>query len=120
MDYFEHVSTIIPVRPNADSCEDCLKIGGRWVHLRLCENCGHVGCSDNSPNRHATKHFHASGHAIIKSIQPSKSGDTAKSTMRFTTRCPNRRDRELISIQKNKENYIKWQLVQNGMKITTK
>ena len=57
MDYCEHVSTIIPVTPSADGCEDCLKIGGRWVHIRLCENCGHVGCCDNSPNQHASKHF---------------------------------------------------------------
>ena len=51
-------------------CEDCLKIGGRWVHLRMCETCGHVACCDDSPNRHATAHFHASGHPIIRSAQP--------------------------------------------------
>jgi uncharacterized UBP type Zn finger protein len=66
----EHLSEIKPVTPSADGCEDCLKIGGRWVHLRLCETCGHVGCCDNSPNRHATKHFHATEHPIIKSFEP--------------------------------------------------
>ena len=66
----EHLREIKPVTPSADGCEDCLKIGGRWVHLRLCETCGHVGCCDNSPNRHATKHFHASNHPIIKSFEP--------------------------------------------------
>lgn len=70
MEYCEHISTMVRVKPSADGCEDCLKIGGRWLHLRLCENCGHVGCCDQSPNRHATKHFHASGHPIIKSFQP--------------------------------------------------
>lgn len=66
----EHIGKIVKVTPSAEGCEDCLKIGGRWVHLRLCENCGHVGCCDSSPNRHATKHFHASSHPIIKSFEP--------------------------------------------------
>ena len=50
-------------------CEECLAAGGRWVHLRLCQECGHVGCCDNSPGKHATKHFHASGHALIRSFE---------------------------------------------------
>jgi len=66
----EHLSDIHSVIPSADGCEDCLKIGGRWVHLRLCESCGHVGCCDNSPNRHATKHYRATSHPIIKSFEP--------------------------------------------------
>lgn len=70
MEYCEHVASIVPVTPSADGCEDCLKIGGRWLHLRLCENCGHVGCCDQSPNKHATKHFHTTGHPIIRSFQP--------------------------------------------------
>jgi uncharacterized UBP type Zn finger protein len=51
-------------------CEDCLKIGGSWVHLRMCETCGHIGCCDNSPNRHATAHFHETAHPIIRSAEP--------------------------------------------------
>jgi uncharacterized UBP type Zn finger protein len=66
----EHLKEIKSVTPSADGCEDCLKIGGRWVHLRLCMSCGHVGCCDNSPNRHATKHYHATTHPIIKSFEP--------------------------------------------------
>lgn len=66
----EHVSEIREVTPSAKGCEDCLKIGGWWVHLRLCLICGHVGCCDNSPNRHATKHFHATKHPIIRSFEP--------------------------------------------------
>ncbi|HEX6127264.1 MAG TPA: UBP-type zinc finger domain-containing protein [Pyrinomonadaceae bacterium] len=66
----EHLGEIRAVAPSADGCEDCLKIGGRWVHLRLCESCGHVGCCDSSPNRHATKHFHTTSHPIIKSFEP--------------------------------------------------
>lgn len=66
----KHTSEIREVTPSAAGCEDCLKIGGRWVHLRLCLTCGHVGCCDSSPNRHATKHFHASKHPIVQSFEP--------------------------------------------------
>ena len=51
-------------------CEDCLREGGRWVHLRMCQTCGHVGCCDNSPGRHATAHHEGSGHPIIRSVEP--------------------------------------------------
>ncbi len=49
------------------ACVDCLKIGGQWVHLRVCLSCAHVACCDSSPNRHATAHYHATGHPIITS-----------------------------------------------------
>jgi uncharacterized UBP type Zn finger protein len=65
-----HFSEIRDVTPSADGCEDCLKIGGRWVHLRMCMSCGHVGCCDNSPNRHATKHYNSAKHPIIASFEP--------------------------------------------------
>jgi uncharacterized UBP type Zn finger protein len=65
----EHFGQIKQVTPSAEGCEDCLKAGGRWLHLRLCETCGHVGCCDSSPNRHATKHFQATGHPVIKSFE---------------------------------------------------
>ena len=55
---------------DADGCVDCLATGGRWVHLRRCLHCGHVGCCDSSPNRHATAHFHATGHPLIQSFEP--------------------------------------------------
>jgi hypothetical protein len=51
-------------------CVDCLAIGGRWVHLRVCLTCGHVGCCDSSPNRHASKHFAATAHPIMTSAEP--------------------------------------------------
>lgn len=51
-------------------CEECLKIGASWVHLRMCELCGKVSCCDDSPNRHATAHFHESGHPVIRSAEP--------------------------------------------------
>ena len=54
-------------------CEDCVKIGAAWVHLRLCLACGHVGCCDSSPNRHATKHFRATAHPLVRSIEPGES-----------------------------------------------
>jgi uncharacterized UBP type Zn finger protein len=65
-----HVDGIREVTPSAAGCEDCLRIGGTWVHLRLCLTCGHVGCCDNSPNRHASKHFQATGHPMIRSFEP--------------------------------------------------
>ena len=58
------------VRPGTQGCAECLKMGAAWVHLRLCMACGHVGCCDDSPNRHATKHFRATQHPIMRSIQP--------------------------------------------------
>ncbi len=53
-----------------DGCEECLKSGDEWVHLRLCLECGHVGCCDDSKNKHATKHFHETNHPVIRSFQP--------------------------------------------------
>ncbi|MEP6924877.1 MAG: UBP-type zinc finger domain-containing protein [Pyrinomonadaceae bacterium] len=71
MENCEHLRTAHEHAANTpEGCEDCLKIGGRWVHLRLCLECGHVGCCDQSPNRHATKHFHGTQHPVIQSFQP--------------------------------------------------
>jgi hypothetical protein len=50
-------------------CEECMKTGDTWVHLRSCDACGHVGCCDDSKNKHATKHFHAIGHPVITSLE---------------------------------------------------
>lgn len=58
------------VTPSSLGCRECLAAGGQWVHLRLCLTCGHVGCCDDSPNRHATRHFHATGHPVTKSFEP--------------------------------------------------
>ena len=68
-----HITQIRNVTPSARGCEDCLKTGDAWVNLRLCMICGYVGCCDNSKNRHATKHFRATGHPIIRSFQPGES-----------------------------------------------
>ncbi len=65
-----HMDRVQEVSPSADGCEDCLKTGDSWVHLRICMTCGHVGCCDNSKNTHARKHYHASDHAIVKSFEP--------------------------------------------------
>jgi len=65
-----HLDQIRDVSPNTTGCEECLKMGSRWVHLRLCLSCGHVGCCDSSPNRHASKHFRDSKHAIVQSFEP--------------------------------------------------
>lgn len=68
-----HLDAIRSVTPRTDGCEECLAIGSGWVHLRLCLTCGHVGCCDSSPNRHARRHFQASGHPIIRSFEPGES-----------------------------------------------
>jgi hypothetical protein len=65
-----HVDQQHLAAPRADGCEDCLATGGRWVHLRLCVACGHVGCCDSSPGRHATAHFRGSDHPVIQSYEP--------------------------------------------------
>ena len=65
--HFEEIQDVVP---SADGCEDCLKIGDRWVHLRLCMTCGHVGCCEDSKNQHAKKHVHETGHPIVMSFEP--------------------------------------------------
>jgi uncharacterized UBP type Zn finger protein len=65
-----HLGEVRDVQPGTpNGCEECLAMGGRWVHLRLCLTCGHVGCCDNSPGRHATKHHHATSHPLIRSFE---------------------------------------------------
>ncbi len=59
-----------PVIPSGHGCQECLESGDPWVHLRLCMTCGHVGCCDSSPNKHATRHFRETGHAVMKSYEP--------------------------------------------------
>jgi Zn-finger in ubiquitin-hydrolases and other protein len=65
-----HIKQIHLVTPSGNGCEECLKMGDSWVHLRLCETCGHVGCCDDSKNKHASRHAHQTGHAIVKSFEP--------------------------------------------------
>jgi hypothetical protein len=65
-----HRNEIVPVKPSARGCEECLKTGAEWVHLRICRRCGHVGCCDQSPGRHATQHFHSARHPVIEGYDP--------------------------------------------------
>ena len=65
-----HLDRIRPVRPSAPGCEECLRLGDQWVHLRVCLTCGHVGCCDSSKNKHATRHYHTSAHPIVRSLEP--------------------------------------------------
>ena len=65
-----HLDTIRTVTPSALGCEECLKMGEEWLHLRICRACGHVGCCDDSKNRHATAHFKATQHPIIEGYDP--------------------------------------------------
>ena len=61
---------LTPPEPSAQGCEDCLRDGGEWVHLRLCLGCGHVGCCDSSPHRHARAHAESGEHPMIRSFEP--------------------------------------------------
>ena len=65
--HLDHVRDVVARTPLG--CEECLATGSRWVHLRLCLECGHVGCCDNSPMRHGTKHFHAMKHPVMRSFE---------------------------------------------------
>jgi uncharacterized UBP type Zn finger protein len=66
--HLDQVRDVEPRTPNG--CEECLKLGMRWLHLRLCQECGHVGCCDQSQGKHAAKHYQGTKHPIIKSFQP--------------------------------------------------
>ena len=67
----EHVKNVdLDIKGNTNGCEECEKIGSDWVHLRLCLTCGHVGCCDNSKNKHGTKNFQSTKHPVIKSYEP--------------------------------------------------
>jgi hypothetical protein len=70
-DTCSHLGLVTDVTPSADGCLECLAAGGWWVHLRLCMTCGHVGCCDSSPRRHATAHWHSHrDHPIVRSFEP--------------------------------------------------
>ncbi len=68
-----HTAQTQPVTPRTQGCEECLKTGDTWVHLRVCMVCAHVGCCDSSKNKHATAHFHATNHPVIRSLEPGES-----------------------------------------------
>lgn len=67
-DHLAHAQDPAPRTP--EGCEECLAIGARWVHLRKCLSCGHIGCCDSSPNKHATAHFSQEGHPVVASFEP--------------------------------------------------
>jgi len=67
--HVDQVQLLSPREP-VEGCAECLATGGRWVHLRMCQICGHVGCCDNSPGRHATAHHAQTGHPIMRSVEP--------------------------------------------------
>ena len=69
-DICTHLDQVADVTPSSPGCEDCIPLGDRWVHLRVCMSCGHVGCCDSSKNRHATARFRASAHPLIQSYEP--------------------------------------------------
>ncbi len=70
----EHLSQADdPAARTPEGCEECLAVGGRWVHLRRCLECGHIGCCDSSPGKHATAHFHTTTHPVVQSFEPNES-----------------------------------------------
>ena len=68
-----HIDQINFRQTGKHQCDECVKMGDRWVHLRMCLVCGNVGCCDSSKNKHATKHFHRSKHPLVRSIEPGES-----------------------------------------------
>lgn len=64
-----HLDSIKEVTPSARGCTECIAAGDTWLHLRICLSCGHVGCCDSSKNKHATRHFHETGHPIVRSFE---------------------------------------------------
>lgn len=67
--HLDHVR-VTQLPESVEGCEDCLVSGSKWLHLRICLECGHVGCCDDSPNRHAAAHADTSGHPLIRSLEP--------------------------------------------------
>lgn len=67
--HIDHIQ-VTELPDTIEGCVDCLKTGDRWVHLRMCHECGEIRCCDDSPNQHATKHFHASSHPVMRSAEP--------------------------------------------------
>ncbi len=65
-----HLEMITDVEPEIHACQECMEMGDTWVHLRMCKTCGHVGCCDDSKNKHATRHFRQTNHPVIQSIEP--------------------------------------------------
>jgi len=65
-----HLEEATSIHPTTNGCKECLETGDSWVHLRLCESCGHVGCCDDSKNKHATAHFRTTNHPVIRSLEP--------------------------------------------------
>ena len=62
-----------PVHPGTEGCAECLRTGSTWVELRICLGCGHVGCCDSSPGRHASAHFHLTHHPVMRTFEPGES-----------------------------------------------
>ena len=66
----EHLDTLDLEPMPTGGCEECLALGDQWIHLRYCATCGHIGCCDSSKNRHATRHWEATQHPVIRSREP--------------------------------------------------
>lgn len=70
MDQCTHLKALHPAEPlTPEGCGACIALGDAWVHLRMCMDCGHVGCCDSSENKHASKHAHAAGHPVMRTLQ---------------------------------------------------
>ena len=65
-----HIATLEPVPPKSTVCDECVAVGDTWVHLRACLECGKVGCCDESKNKHATRHYRATGHPLMQTLEP--------------------------------------------------
>jgi uncharacterized UBP type Zn finger protein len=83
-----HLNQIAITSTDKHVCEDCVKIGDTWVHLRMCLECGHVGCCDSSKNKHATKHFHHTKHPLMRSVEPGDVDEVYPGELRGHTLVP--------------------------------
>ena len=68
-----HLTVTEPAAPRSTGCDQCVALGDSWVHLRACLTCGRVGCCDQSKNKHATRHYHETAHAAVRSLEPGES-----------------------------------------------
>ena len=67
------MNNLVEAKPNSEGCKKCLEMGDEWVNLRVCLTCGHVGCCDDSKNKHATAHFDETAHPVMQSLKPGES-----------------------------------------------
>ena len=93
--HLDQINLTEPAGP-VEGCEECLKTGGWWVHMRMCETCGQIGCCDSSPNRHASRHARHDDHPVARSVERARTGAGATSTKSASSSTAVTEDREEV------------------------